>query len=618
MSRIQISHLSKSRFGKPVLSDISLTLQDGQTVALTGENGSGKTTLLDLIAGHLPLDPEEGSIHLAGGSTLGYVRQRFEQSVADAFFDETVFLLEQRLRRLEAAMAAGKHDKATLSSYDEALAEVEASDAYAMRHRLEAAFRAFGLDESVWERSLKTLSGGERMRIELATCLIREPDILLLDEPTNHLDLAGITFLEAWLKQYKGCCLFVSHDRAFMDAVATDVARLSGQAIEMVPGNYTHYKEVSAARLDALGTRIRQQEKALAHERSVTQTMLSHRKISQYHHRKRRADKIENALTQLKSAAKNRDKRLGLHLAATADEGDPDRIVLAVRDLTGGYDTPLFEPFSAELKAGRKVAVLGPNGCGKSTLFAILKGELEPLSGSYLYAPGIKRAGLKQHVRFDGDRRTVYEAVRDFAPGDSETGLRSRLAQYGFDETDRQKKLHVLSGGEAARVALLDLLYQKPGMLFLDEPTNHLDIYTREVLEEELAAYTGTVLLISHDRYFLNAVADEIWGFVGSEIRHFDSYEAWSGAAQQIKPKEPEPALTRPDKKRPEQRRKSAERRQAIADLENRISALHAGIEALEASLTTESEPSVYEHYAALTAELDQATDDYLRLLDET
>jgi len=619
MSRIIASHVSKSRFAKPVLVDVSFTLTDGQMIALTGENGSGKTTLLDLIAGVLPLDPEEGTIQIAQGSTIGYVRQRFDLTAEDAFFDEDLFLLEKRLRALEAKMADGDHSKKTLAAYDQAMSEVDALDAYGIRHRLEEAYRGFGLDETIFSRSLSTLSGGERMRIELASCLVRRPDILLLDEPTNHLDLAGMRYLENWLKKYSGCCLFVSHDRTFMDQVATDVMRLSGGSIDIVRGNYSHFLDVQAMREADLSVQISTQEKLLKREREITQTMLSHRKISQYHHRKRRAEKMAGELSRLKAAARKKDRTLGLRFATTPDDSDLDRVVLSLDHLSGGYDSPLFSGLTARIKANERIAILGPNGCGKSTLLSILSGNMAPLAGSYRFAAGIKKGSLAQHIRFDQAYATIDSEVRRFTGDDSETGIRTRLAQYGFDDTDRHKKLNVLSGGEAARVALLKLLYEKPSFLLLDEPTNHLDIYTREMLQHELARYPGTLLFISHDRHFLRHVATSIWGFVGKNILPFKRYEDWLAACDQelkrLDEEDSEQAAPTKDMNRAEKRREAALRRRTISDLEAKITSLEATIAEIEKSLDENSGPEIYEEYAKLMASLDQMTDRYLNLL---
>lgn len=618
MSRIIAQHVSKSRYAKSVLVDISFTLNDGQIVALSGENGSGKTTLLDLIAGVLPLDPDEGSIQIADGSTLGYVRQRFDTSLEDAFYDEDLFMLEKRLRALEAKMASGDHSKATLIAYDQAMNEVDAKDAYSIRHRLEEAFRGFGLADTIFERPLSTLSGGERMRIELASELVRRPDILLLDEPTNHLDVAGMRYLERWLARFSGCCLFVSHDRTFIDQVATDVARLSGGEMELIQGNYTHFLEVSERRQADLKVKISAEEKRLKHEQEVTATMLSHRKISQYHHRKRRAEKIAGELKSLKAAATSKDRRLGLSFATTEDQGDPDRVLLKIDKLSGGYEKPLFKDFSAEIKSGQRIAILGLNGCGKSTLLSILRGEIQPLSGSYRFAAGIKRGSLAQHIHFDQPFETIDSHVRLFAGSDSETGIRARLAQYGFGDVDRHKKLSVLSGGEAARVALLKLLYEKPSMLFLDEPTNHLDIYTRELLEKELSHYPGTLLFISHDRHFLNAVKTAIWGFVGDRILPFERYEDWLICLEQEEAAERVKQVKQTEEKetsRAHRRREAAQKRQEISDLEATMAALEDKIKTVEATLNELSGPDVYEEYAALLAELDHVSDRYLALL---
>lgn len=622
MSRLFAFNVSKSRHAKRVLDGISLTLHDGQRVALTGENGSGKTTFLDILAGVLPLDPEEGSFHLANGSTLGYVRQRIDHEADHVFFDETLFLLEQRLRALEAKMAAGDHSKDILDAYDHAMREMDASDAYALRHKIEITFRELGLNETIWTRSLATLSGGERMRIELATCLVREPDILLIDEPTNHLDLSGIQWLEQWLQRYKGTCLFVSHDRAFMDAVATDVALLSGHHLEVIHGNYTRVREILAEREAALATKIRQQEREVKREFQVAQTMLSHRNIPQYHNRTRRAEKMQAELSSLKDRARRKDKTLGLRLISQGIEGDPDKIVMIVDKLSAGFASPLFEDFSADIKNGERIAVLGANGCGKSTLFSLLSGAAKPTSGRVRKDVGIRIGSLQQHISFQDENMTVYEAVRRFAGAASEAQIRSRLAQYGFDDTDRQKRLGVLSGGEAARVALLELLYEQPNFLFLDEPTNHLDIYTRELLEHELADYPGTILFISHDRYFLDAIAEHIWGFIGTTIVRFDSYEDWLRAASDDHINEPatersHKAVSPVNDNRQAQRQASAKRRQELADLEKRIDELEAAITEVENSITATSGPSVYEHYAALTLALEHASDRYLALMEE-
>ncbi len=624
MSLLTLQQVSKSYFGKTVLDRISFNLDDGERLALIGSNGAGKTTLLRLIAGLEK--PDTGSITLAATTILGYLAQHFEDSQGagdTALVSREIQQIEDKLRDLELQMAAG--GQKVMLEYSRLTAKFEAAGGYAFSHRIKETLAGLGLAGDILERPLEQLSGGERMRVALARLLLKSPNLLLLDEPTNHLDMAAMEWLEDYLTRFKGAVLLISHDRAFIDRTATSVAELSGGSIVIRPGNYTQFKAIEAAKSLTQEREAAKLSRELERQKQVTQTMLSHRKMSSYHAREKVVEKLSGKLSDIQARAKKQNLSLNFNFLPGQAGGDPDKVILQTRDLTAGYgETPLFSNVSMTIQNGMKVCLCGPNGCGKSTLLALLLGRIEAFDGQVRLAPNLIYGHMGQHVDFEDDSRTLLNEMLSRADLD-EGQARSLLARYGFRDVDIQKKIGVLSGGERSRLYLAVLLLERPDILFLDEPTNHLDIYSREILEQSLQDFPGAILSVSHDRYFIERCCDLVLGFIRDSVLPFDNYSDYrkAEATAQSEPDPEQAAGTEPKQARPDrkgrsnkahERREVARRKEQHHDLELAIHALESEKAQLEQDFSADTSPEAYQHYADLLSELDRLYEDYLDL----
>ncbi len=542
MSLLTIQQVSKSYFGKLVLDQISLQLDEGERLALIGQNGAGKTTLLRLIMGIEK--PDTGSITLASRVIPGYLSQHFSNQAADELplYNPELAALEERLRHLETKMAQDTGSdcdepvrKSLYHAYDQATARFESAGGYAFRHRMQEMTAGLGLPAECLKRPLHTLSGGERMRVELARLLLRDPDLLMLDEPTNHLDFSAMEWLEHYLSAFKGSVIIVTHDRAFMNQTATATAELSQRTLRVWQGNYQKYLEQKTSETEHLDREIKNKSRELERQKTVKQTMLSHRNISGYHAREKVVNKMSRELDEVRQRARHLSSKqqLKFKVAGSGQRHASNRMLLEATDLVMSYNGQrLFSLDRLTLNDHEKTCLCGPNGCGKTTLLSILLGQVEAESGQITLHANTAYGHLGQHVSFKDETATLLSIVLQQASL-TETQARTLLASYGFRDVDVYKKADVLSGGERARLYLCCLLLEQPDMLFLDEPTNHLDIESREILEQALREYEGAILAVSHDRYFIENCCQSVYGFISGRAEHFDSYQAYRKSAAQ-------------------------------------------------------------------------------------
>lgn len=536
MSILTVENIHKSYFGKEILRGVSFSLDRGDRLALIGDNGSGKSTLLRIIAGKEKADPESGRVCLASTARPAMLEQELErgQSGSLALDDPEMQKLEQAFRRVEAAMAADPQNSRLLQEYTTLSAKFEALGAWDFEHNLAAALAGLGLEADVLGRPVSALSGGEQMRVKLARILVKEPDLLLLDEPTNHMDVAACEWLEAYLARYKGSLIVVSHDRRFLDRVATQIAELDEGKLSLFSGNYTDYLRIREENLFRLKKEEKKLRDQLDHESEVAQTMLSHRKMTSYHSREKKVRKLSEALTAIKSQTRQKRAPFSLKLIVNEDHGDPRRTLIEATNLSVQFpdsDVPLFKPLDLRIRGQEKKLIVGPNGCGKSNLIRALAAQNPWLTGDVRLSANLQMAFLDQWVRFADESLSVIEELRsrqDLTVGQA----REVLASFGFFDSDLEKKIQVLSGGEKSRLALSCILQENPELLFLDEPSNHLDIKSREILEKALENYKGSILAVSHDRYFIDRIAEEVWGYLDGGFRPFPTYDAYRRAVQ--------------------------------------------------------------------------------------
>jgi ATP-binding cassette subfamily F protein 3 len=528
---IQLTDVSLSFAGTPVFENLSWTITDEPLrIGLVGPNGAGKTTLLRVIAGHLTVDA--GRVD-RGGTSVGYLEQDVQEMPGDVSvreeavkaFDDVLALEKEEARISEKLSAATDHESADyqklLDRLDRVQEQLNARNAHRIRPQTEATLTGLGFDPDDLDRPLHTFSGGWRMRVSLAKLLLQRPDVLLLDEPTNHLDIDSIDWLEDYLKSYPGTVIIVSHDRYFLDRMVNKIAELTRGRLWHFDGNYSYYLEAREERYEKWRQAYENQQKRIQEiEAFISKFRYNASKASQVQSRIKKLEKMDTI-----PEPPSEESTISFEFPEPKRSG---AVVLEVSEFSKTYQTheegpvPVFDqagPLTVE--RGDKIAIVGPNGAGKSTLARILKGE-EPFEGERTLGHNVKLSLYAQHQSDTLDpEQTVLEAVREIAPGRDETDLRTLLGTFLFTGDDVFKHIRVLSGGEKSRVALARTLLAPGNCLILDEPTNHLDIRSREVLIDALQQYQGTFLIVSHDRHFLDAVAEKVWRVGRGGVRTF-------------------------------------------------------------------------------------------------
>ena len=599
MSLVTASSLAKSYGAQDVFDGVSFAVPRQAKIALVGPNGSGKTTLLRLIVG---LDaPTAGVIHRARKARLAYLPQQASSTFDDALtlwesmLDLFAPLLEQsaRLERLETAMADPDKREEALERYGRTLDAFERAGGYAYEHRIERVLTGLGFAEADFGRPMGQMSGGQKTRALLARLLLQGPDLLLLDEPTNHLDLAGVEWLEDYLASWDGALLVVAHDRAFLDATVDQVWELAWGDLEAYRGGYTEYVAQKAERMARQQALYERQQETIAETEEFIRRNIAGQKSTAAKSRRKSLQRLERV-----ERPREYDP-ISLSLGEVSRTGD---LVFGLSDLEVGYgpSEQLVIVDDLAVRRGQHVALLGPNGCGKTSLLRTMLGILPPLAGRVRTGAGVEVGYLAQgHAHLDLEK-SVLDTIVD-AGHLRISEARNLLGRYRFSGDDVFKLVGDLSGGEQARVALAVLVLQGANVLVLDEPTNHLDIPTQEVLEEVLLAFDGTVVMVSHDRYLIRRLASTVWVVDNGRIvtyPGYTAYERWKAEARKRRvDRLPQGRGGRDDdgKRLDERERRKAvqrerERRAARqAALERKIHDLEARRTALEAELAAAS-----------------------------
>ena len=513
MILLSIQKLNKSFQMNAVLKDADLTLQTGQRMGLTGVNGCGKSTLFKLIAGSM--EPDSGVVSVARGARVGLLTQEADiqsdltvQQELERVF-EPLREMERRLRAMEAEMAEQHKDAeacARLSrSYANLLDRFEASGGYEWPSRIQGVLAGLGFARGREDQPARLLSGGEKTRLCLARLLLTQPELLLLDEPTNHLDLQSVQWLEETLKKYRGTVLVISHDRYFLNAVCDCMAEISMGHIVQYEGNYDVFSVKRQVDIERQIKEYDLQQAEIARQEAIIQRyrMFNREKsIKAAESREKRLEKMER-LERPKS-----EQKLRMSFEARRRTGEE---VLGVKDVSKGFEgRKLFEHFSLQLRLGDRVAIIGPNGVGKSTLLNIIARRLQPDSGTVVFGSNVDMGYYEQHQTRLNPEKDILNEVWDEFPRLEMDRIRSVLALFLFTGDDVYQTIKTLSGGEKGRVSLAKLMLRHDNLLLLDEPTNHLDMDSREVLEGALEDFDGTLLTVSHDRYFINRVANRV------------------------------------------------------------------------------------------------------------
>lgn len=536
---LSVQNLQKSFGGNAVLKDVSFVLQDHQRMGIVGVNGCGKSTLLKILAGLEYADG--GSFSLNRGMTLGYMEQQFsvngDQTVYEVLKDvfTPVFAMEEKLRQMEMDMAVTRNEtelKRLGDSYERLNFLFEQADGYAWQSSIAGVLSGLGFEKHQWDQPAHLLSGGELTRLCLARLLLLKPDLLLLDEPTNHLDLEALAWLEKYLSEYKGAVIVVSHDRYFLDHICTHITELLLGAAETYTGNYSAYMPQRAERFEIRMRAWEQQQRFIAREEAIIARYKSfnrEKSIKAAESREKRLEKVERL------ERPEDEHQVRFSFTAKRRTGDD---VMAVRDYEKGFDgRTLFSNVHFDLRAGDRVALLGPNGIGKSTLLRCLVGELNADKGYVRWGANVDVGYYDQKQSSLHPDKTVLDEVWDQFPRMEQSDVRGALGLFLFTGEDVFMPIHTLSGGEKGRVALTKLMLKKDNLLLLDEPTNHLDMDSREVLEDALENFEGTILSVSHDRYFINRFANRVLVLSENGVKeykgNFDDYQArlaWENA----------------------------------------------------------------------------------------
>ena len=509
---LSCNNISKSFGTDVIIKSCSFNIEDHEKAAIVGINGAGKSTLLKIITGIEPADT--GLVTLAKDKTLGYLAQQQNLGSDNTIYDELLSVkqyildIEKELRSIEKRMntADGDELENLMKKYSDLNHRFEMENGYAYKSEITGVLKGLGFSEEDFTLNVNTLSGGQKTRVALGRLLLAKPDIILLDEPTNHLDMESIRWLENYLLNYNGSVLIVAHDRYFLDKIVSKIIELDNGVATVFSGNYTDYAAKKAILRNMKLKEYLNQQREIKHQEDVIT------KLKQFNREKsiKRAESREKMLDKIEIVDKPQElnDKMNIKLEPNVVSGND---VLTISGLSKSFDdVTLFDNIDIEIKRGERVALIGNNGTGKTTILKLINGIIEPDSGS-IYLGAKVNIGYydQEHHVLDPDK-TIFDEIRDAYPDLNNTQIRNTLAAFLFTNEDVFKYIRDLSGGEKGRVSLAKLMLSNANFLILDEPTNHLDIVSKEILENALNNYTGTVLFVSHDRYFINAAATRI------------------------------------------------------------------------------------------------------------
>lgn len=509
---LSVSNIHKSFNEIPVLRNVSFHIEDYDKAAIVGINGAGKTTLLRIIMGELSAD--EGIVTVSRDKTIGYLSQHEAVSGDNTIYDELLSVkqelidLEQKMRSVELQMktASGDALQQLMNAYTNLTHDFETGGGYAYRSELTGVLKGLGFQEEEFGRSVSTLSGGQKTRVALGKLLLLKPDLIILDEPTNHLDMSSITWLETYLLNYRGAVIIVSHDRYFLDRIANKVIELDNTRATVFTGNYSDYAARKEALRAAEYSAYMKQQQEIRHQEAVIEKLRSFNREKSI----RRAESRVKMLNKLEVLDKPTEVRADMHLTLEP-KFTSGNDVLHVEELSKSFGSlTLFEHLSFDIKKGEHVAIIGDNGTGKTTILKLINELTAPDTGEIRLGSNVAVGYYDQEHHVLHMEKTLFEEISDDYPSLTNTEIRNTLAAFLFTGDDVFKQVRTLSGGERGRVSLAKLMLSEANFLILDEPTNHLDIMSKEILEDALNAYTGTVLYVSHDRYFINKTASRI------------------------------------------------------------------------------------------------------------
>ena len=520
--------ISKAFEEKIIVDNGSFHIEDHEKVALVGPNGAGKSTILKMIVGELPTD--SGNVILTRGKTLGYLAQHQNMNSSNSIYDEVksakahLIAMEEQLRSIELEMKdlSGSELNSRMETYHRLTAAFERENGYAYESEITGVLKGLGFQEEEFSRPVSTLSGGQKTRVSLGKLLLSKPDILLLDEPTNHLDLNSITWLETYLLNYTGAVLIVSHDRYFLNRIVTKVIEIEAGQVMTYLGNYSDFSYKKKQLREAQLKEYLNQQQEIKHQEAVIEKLRSFNREKSI----KRAESREKMLNKIERIEKPQEINTDIHLTLTPSVVSGND-VLSIEHLSKAFPPQqLFSDISFEIKRGEHVAIIGDNGTGKTTLLKILNGLVDADHGSFTLGTNVHIGYYDQEHHVLHMEKTIFDEISDDYPSLTNTEIRNMLAAFLFTGDDVFKLIGDLSGGERGRVSLAKLMLSEANFLILDEPTNHLDIASKEILEHALNDYTGTLLYVSHDRYFINQTATRILDLVNQKfVNYIGNYD---------------------------------------------------------------------------------------------
>ena len=520
--------ISKAFEEKIIVDNGSFHIEDHEKAALVGPNGAGKSTILKMIVGELPTD--SGNVILTRGKTLGYLAQHQNMDSSNSIYDEVksakahLIAIEEQLRSIELEMKdlSGSELNSRMETYHRLTAAFERENGYAYESEITGVLKGLGFQEEEFSRPVSTLSGGQKTRVSLGKLLLSKPDILLLDEPTNHLDLNSITWLETYLLNYTGAVLIVSHDRYFLNRIVTKVIEIEAGQVMTYLGNYSDFSYKKKQLREAQLKEYLNQQQEIKHQEAVIEKLRSFNREKSI----KRAESREKMLNKIERIEKPQEINTDIHLTLTPSVVSGND-VLSIEHLSKAFPPQqLFSDVSFEIKRGEHVAIIGDNGTGKTTLLKILNGLVDADHGSFTLGTNVHIGYYDQEHHVLHMEKTIFDEISDDYPSLTNTEIRNMLAAFLFTGDDVFKLIGDLSGGERGRVSLAKLMLSEANFLILDEPTNHLDIASKEILEHALNDYTGTLLYVSHDRYFINQTATRILDLVNQKfVNYIGNYD---------------------------------------------------------------------------------------------
>lgn len=622
---LSCSNITKSYIIDTILEGVSFTVEDGDKVGLIGPNGSGKTTLFNILAGESHQD--SGDIYIQKDLVIGYLKQHVKIDSEKTLYEECLEVfdylieMEKSLRELEEEISnlslKGDSDELDklMNKYANLSERFNAINGYGFKSEIKGTLLGLGFKEEDFHKEVNLLSGGQKSRLALGKLLLQKPDLLLLDEPTNHLDIEAIDWLEKFLKDYKGAVLIISHDRYFLDNVVNRIFYLENKKITIYNTNYSKFMEQRKKDLEVLKKQYEDQQREIKRQEEIIARYKNYGNI-RYIRQARSRQKMLDKMKLIDKPVEN--KRSKIRFEPEIKSG---RDVLMVENLRKGFDDfILFQDINFNIYRREKVGLIGPNGVGKTTLFKILLGQMDYDEGRIIKGTNVHPAYFDQEMANLNLDKTVIDEIWDEYPKLTYYEIRTILSQFLFLGDDIFKEIADLSGGEKGRLSLLKLMLSKANFLLMDEPTNHLDIDSKEVLEDALLDYEGTVLVISHDRYFLNRVADKILELTEDGIQEYlGNYDYYLEKKNEVNyEEEDDQAKTKTQiklerKKEKELQAKERERKKKIAKLEERIADLEDSIEEIDKQLY---DPKIYEDHQQVV-ELNRKREELQASLDE-